>query len=346
MPDNDGVREITSELFGGARHVKRAKPDMSILIAMAEGHGEIDDIVAALARQTANVDRFEVLVVDDRQDPRNQQHLSKIKPAMAHRIHLRVFTTTRLGRASSNNIAIRHSSAELILFLAADYVPLPDLVTQHLAFHEANPDPRAAGLGPGLFPESIRQDAFCRWLEDSGSLFGVSFTRNMSLPTNFFYCANTSLKRSFLLNAGLFDESFPFDTTDDFELGIRLAQNGVRIFYLPGAIALHHHSVTFEERCEAIRRGGQSAFILEAKHPGSSSRIPIIKSLAQKHRIRVGYYWLRHQLFGRGSHSETYWAKELAAEFATGFESARLQSTTQAQDHHHPGGNHVDTTTI
>ena len=106
--------------------------------------------------------------------------------------------------------------------------------------HHEDPAPELVGIGPALFPESVRRDPFARWIEDSRNLWGVSFTHpNDELMDGWFYCGNTSAKRSFLTEAGGFDERFPDDAGDDAEFGLRLRARGMRTSYVPGALAIH-----------------------------------------------------------------------------------------------------------
>lgn len=72
-----------------------------------------------------------------------------------------------------------------------------------LRFHEANPELHSVGIGGGVCPAELRKNAFRRWLEDSGEQFGVSFTTGVEhFPGNFFYVANSSVKRELLGRAG------------------------------------------------------------------------------------------------------------------------------------------------
>jgi GT2 family glycosyltransferase len=171
-------------------------------------------------------------------------------------------------RAAAYNQGIRQTSGDIVLLLSDDFIPEPQLLEEHLALHESERADHVAGIGPGMFPESLRRDPFCRWLEDSGELFGLSFTTGPYPEiAGFFYSANTSLKRRFLMGDNLFDERIEVDAWDDYELGRRLFERGMEIHYLPRARAIHHHHVDLEARRQQMRRSGQAAAVFDRIYP-------------------------------------------------------------------------------
>jgi GT2 family glycosyltransferase len=193
-------------------------------------------------------------------------------------------------------VGIGLAKADLLLMLADDFIPCPDLVAEHLKAHRADPSEELVAIGPGLFPEGDRTNAFMKWLEDSGELFGVSFTRStVKLPHYYFYMANTSLKRAFLAKAGRFDESFPYDAMDDWEMGNRLLVRGMKNVYLPDAVAIHEHIIDLPERCRAMEQAGESSAIYDERRqrPGPWRHFleqPRVKHSARKRESREQRY--------------------------------------------------------
>jgi glycosyltransferase involved in cell wall biosynthesis len=177
------------------------------------------------------------------------------------------------ARAARNNLAATRAGGELLIFLADDFDPAPDLVAAHAAYHLLNPDLDAVGIGPGLFPDDVRRDAFARWLEDSGQIFGVPMRRTVpAWQRTFFYIANASIKKAKFDALGGFDEQFPYPAWDDYEFALRWVASGGYSQFIAGAIATHRHRVTFEERCAAMVRAGESARVLERLHPDAVHR--------------------------------------------------------------------------
>ncbi len=284
-----------------------SRPGISVVIAFSD-HTLLDPIVQALACQTVGTAVFEAILVDAIHVLDEQTVRRKVEQAAAAGLDIRYERIKRGGRAAANNYGIQQARAELVLLLADDFAPLPGLVAEHLALHDRQPQRHIVGVGPGIFPPQEKMSSFMRWLEDSGELMGVSFTRKDAvIPENFFCAGNTSAKKALLFAAGLFDEDFPYDAWDDYELGVRLSRIGMRTVYLPGAVAYHRHDVPVRERRRQMKRAGESAAIFERKHPGPhawqkacryapwcvelAAQWWLIKSLVRRDRQARGRYY-------------------------------------------------------
>jgi GT2 family glycosyltransferase len=238
--------------------------------------------------------------------------------------NFRFYDVNSGGRGFANNCGIERAEAPLVAIIAGDYVPGPNFVEAHLDFHRRHPQLEAVGIGPGLFPSQQRKDDFCRWLEDSGTLFGVSFTvPNPVVPEHFFCTANVSAKKKFLVEAGLFDNDFPYPAWDDFEMGLRLRAHGMRSSYVPDAIAIHRHAVNLQGRQASMRRAGESAFIFDGKYPGPQPWHKTCRKSPGLHRLRASLWKAGHALTGRQRWREKYYQSTLDAEFSAGYRGAK-----------------------
>jgi GT2 family glycosyltransferase len=274
----------------------------------------IQPVVAALAQQTFSPARFEVLVM----------HPGTPIPAHldAGELHLRqIDSGVYGGRAAAFNRGIREARADLVVLLAHDFVPCQGFLAAHLSAHESDPRPDFAAIGPAIFPPELRDSPFRRWLEDSGALFGVPFTSSQPPPPDFFWCANTSLKRRHLLADDLFDERLSLTAWDDYELGLRLRARGTEIRWVPEAMAIHEHPVTVAERRDVMQDAGISAARFDAKYPrahawhsGTDPNTPSLRTEAMAQWAR-----LRHALSHRESDAHTYFEKTLRAAFLRGY---------------------------
>lgn len=231
----------------------------------AFGHKSYD-FVAAFAAQQFDFARFEVIYADGRQ---RASTINAIESARVRwpRLNIRYVTTPSPARALGHNRGVAQARGDILIFLADDFEPTPDFLAQHVLFHQRCRDERAVAIGPGYFPEAIRRGAFCRWLEDGGSLFGVPMRRRQVIwPQTFFYDGNASLKRRFFARVGAFDERFLLDAWDDFEFGVRMVAAGGYSRFVPAA-AWHRHRVSLSERCAAIEASASAARLVEALHP-------------------------------------------------------------------------------
>jgi GT2 family glycosyltransferase len=259
------------------------------------------DFLASIAAQTHPHDALELIMVDAHARP------SAAAAFEAFRARHPVLSASRLhcataARASGSNLAAAHATGDLLIFLADDFDPSPDLVAAHVAYHTLNPELGAVGIGPGLFPDCVRRDFFARWLEDSGQIFGVPMRRTMAAwPRTFYYAGNASIKRAKFEALGGFDERFVHDAWDDYEFGLRWAASGGYSQFVAAAMATHRHALSFEERRAVMERAGESARTLELLHPDAGHewrallgreaqrRHPVLDEDAPTH-ARIAFY--------------------------------------------------------
>ncbi|HYU56867.1 MAG TPA: glycosyltransferase [Actinomycetota bacterium] len=236
---------------------------VSVVIALDED-GISERHLAPIAEQRpAGVD-LEVVMVDGTQPERTRGEALAAIRALDGRLDARFVEHSVQGRAAAVNRGLAETTAPLVVLVGNDFVPQHGWLAAHLDLHRRRPEPHVAGIGPALFPAELRTSPFLRWLEDSGRLFGVSFTRpDLPLLGLFFYGANTSLKRGFLERAGAFSEAFPGEAWDDYDVGERLFAAGMEVTYLPDAVCLHEHRITVVARREQMRRAGTAAAIME-----------------------------------------------------------------------------------
>jgi GT2 family glycosyltransferase len=278
------------------------------VIVAVSNHGNLPDLMDALEAQTIGADEFDVIAVNT-----GNVLDAQAADALARKRRLRIRAFDAIGsRAAAWNRGIAEATSDIVILLADDFVPGPHLVERHLRLHREDASPEVVGIGPTRFPEPIRRDRFARWIEDSGQLFGVSFTRSTGeLPPGWFYCANASAKRSFLMAAGGFDERFPHHAQDDAEFGTRLRARGMRSVYLPGALAIHDHPLTLRERQGQVREAGESLAIHDSiyqpPHPWRSG----VETRPLPSRSAVAWTWLRHVLARSDQDHAAYYERVL-----------------------------------
>jgi len=256
---------------------------------------------------------FEVIVVDAEPRRSISTAIEQARKKANGALDIQYLMIDKASRAAFNNFGVAQAKAELIVFCCNDFVPSPKYLEAHLRFHEQHPEPQFVGIGPGMFPDHQRKvSVFLRWLEDSGKLFGFSFTdKDVKMPSSYFGVFNASLKKDFFVEAVCFDECFPYPAWDDYEMGVRLTRNGMTSSLIPEAIAIHDHLVTFSERFQSVYRAGKSVAIFARK---ANDRLVTKQPMWKYSLHRLGL------LFGkRATLRERFWELTLDGAFVWGY---------------------------
>jgi GT2 family glycosyltransferase len=296
-------------------------PRVSVIISVHD-HDCLGKNLAALAHQGLPPSEFEVFVIDAEHAVDSESIVKQALSAEAKGLRLDYYNMPRSGRAAAWNKGINEASADLILLLSDDFVVTPGFLEAHLNAHEQDPREEFVALGPGIFPPDWEFTPFMHWMEKSGKLFGASFYDDQ-LPPDFFYGANVSLKKNFLIRAGLFDESFPYDAWEDYELGQRLLAWGMVVKYVPDAVAYHYHSYTLDDRCKAMMKAGESAAIYDKKYPArhpwhENTRLPV-----WLYAVCARIYLYMYRIFHRHKHLQRYWSHSLTHAFVAAYRNKK-----------------------
>lgn len=306
-------------------------PKISVIVPVDDYRPEFDPFFCQWLNQTATPESFELLVMTF-----NQQQLNQVNESLERHAHkrspelnIKVFLLDNIGksRARAMNFGVQQSRAPLLYLFGDDFIPSPGAVAAHLKFHEEHPDLHEVGVGMAFIPEEFRTP-FVVWLEESGSLFGVPFRPGMTeIRADFFYIANTSIKRQFFDEAGCFDETFRFHCSDDWELGQRLKELGLHSRLVPEAEAIHQHRVTMETRLVSIHESGQSSRSFEQHNP--EAQRPWAKTAAKSLRWLYAKAWLYEQLYritNRKHYLHSHFKSRLDAAFVEGYKNEPLHT--------------------
>lgn len=216
----------------------------------------LEETLEALASQTRRPD--EVLVVDDGSTDSTLEQLKSWQRQNGQRLSLRVLHQENARQGAARNLALRHATSEIILFLGDDIVPDPGCVAAHLEAH------RRLGAGAAVLglidwhEKGVRVTPFLRYVHLDGAQFAFAhMVDGEDLPFTNFYTSNISLARE-ILGEEPFDSAFTSYGWEDIEIGWRLSLRGVRIVYQTQARAQHRHPMTF--------RG----FLARQRHVGST----------------------------------------------------------------------------
>jgi GT2 family glycosyltransferase len=286
----------------------------------------------ALARQTLDRASFELVLAEDA-----AAEVPPAPPALP-------FVVTRLraeraGASAARNAGWRAAQAPLVLFLGDDIVASPQLLAEHLGWHERNPQDETGVLGSVEWARSLRRDAFMRWL-DAGIQFDYGSIDGTRAGAGHFYTANVSLKRVMLERTGGFDEKrFPF-LYEDIDLGVRLFEHGFSLLYNRDAAAEHLHQPRLEEWRERMRLVGAAERRWSELRPGERPYFhglfadAVSRPVASgRGRFLTGVVPAETPWLGPRTRTSTdlYFRQQLADAFLGGWEQAGNEMGTSSQ---------------
>jgi GT2 family glycosyltransferase len=290
--------------------IPRAVPAISVIVAQDSYRPTLACLDAFLS-QSVTSDMFEIIIVDWSAGESYETRTARAR-SHANAPTIKYARCKDRGRAAMNNLGVSLANAPLLCFCADDFVPGPTFVAAHLAHHELYPELNRIGVGGALAAPAMRDESpFLAWLEDNNLLFGVRFhDANVVVPPDYFYAANSSIKRELFERVGRFDEMLPFPTHDDWEFGRRLVRHDTVSEWIPGALCIHDHVLNLEERIEHMRQAGASAAMLN-RRSAHAPREQAARRRAQLRRFLTDLS--RDRLVG------TYWRLALACAYASAY---------------------------
>jgi glycosyltransferase involved in cell wall biosynthesis len=242
-------------------------------------------VLDALGRQQ-DAPEFEVVVIDDGSGDDTSARLAAYRP----RYPFRFFSQPNSGPAAARNRGVREARNRIVLFLGDDTVPEARLLCVHAAAHAEPHSCPVAVLGYTTWPRGRHVSPFLHHINEYGLQFGYGLIDDPdAVPFNFFYTTNVSLPRELLMEAGLFDTSFPHAAWEDIEVAYRLMQRGMRMLYRPEAVCRHHHDITFASFRRRQEKAGEAAAIFYKKHPelGDFLAVPLARSLPERRGLAL-----------------------------------------------------------
>lgn len=231
------------------------RPFFSVVVPTFNRLGRLRHVIAALERQTYPSEDFEVIVISDGSTDATDEYLKTLRSTM----RLRWFAQSNRGPAAARNVGIQNAIGEYIVFIDDDLVPEPRLLEEHARSHrEAGKD--VVVLGPLVTPECFEMTPWVRW-EQQMLMKGYEHLLRGDWPATArqFYSGNASLRRSYLVDAGGFDEGFR--RAEDVELAYRLAEKGVGFVFNMQAAGMHFAERSYRSWLDAAYTYGRNDVI-------------------------------------------------------------------------------------
>jgi GT2 family glycosyltransferase len=208
---------------------------------------------------------YEIVIVDDGSSDETGEMVRGLIASSPVRITYLRHKTNR-GPAATRNLGIKTSQGELILFMGDDAIATPNLLREHLKWHQENPENEVAILGHATWAKDMNITPLLEYLE-TGPQFAYPFIPDPNnVSFRYFYTINLSMKRNFLCTYGYFDEDFKLAMWEDIELGYRLSKYGLRLMYDKNAIAHHYHPTDLQQFLKRQYNVGRYAVLFLSKH--------------------------------------------------------------------------------
>lgn len=237
---------------------------ISVVIPTYNRREKLVNTLRAFGRQS--FDDFEVIVVDDGSSDGTGEMVNKIEWPFK----TKYFFQRNRGPAAARNLGVSQAVGEIIFFTGDDIIPSNNLLGEHIKKHTPG-NKRIAVLGYTRWAPQIKMTPFRSYIADYHFAYPTIKDEN-NVNWGLFYTSNISVHKSFLEEAGLFDEDFPFAAYEDTELSYRLAQKGLKIIFNKDALADHDHEISFKNYQKTMFNKGQAAVILANKVPALSRK--------------------------------------------------------------------------
>jgi glycosyltransferase involved in cell wall biosynthesis len=208
---------------------------VSIVIPTYNRSGLLRRTVPALAnQQTFEALTYEVIFVNNGSSDDTKTVLKEAVAQYPGKFRFQTIAPTG-GPSAPRNTGIRMATGDVVVILDDDVLPDSDMLIRHAQFHREHPEGHHCALGELYVPQDLRSDPMSVFHQ-----FPYDALRELDRLTYLhFWTCNVSVKRSFMLDAGMFDEKFL--AYEDILCGHKLAARGMHLHFLAAARGQHLH---------------------------------------------------------------------------------------------------------
>lgn len=196
-------------------------PQLSVIVPTYNRPAELRRCLQALAQQTFPQAAFEVLICDDGSTADIAAVVNEV--AATSGLPLRHLRQAQAGPAAARNLGIRNARGAIVAMTDSDTLPDANWLAELAAAFAAHP--QAVAVEGQVYAQN----------EGAFGLLGEG-------PTNrrggVYLTCNCAYRRAALVQAGGFDETFPYAAYEDVELAARVQPFG-EIVWQPRALVVH-----------------------------------------------------------------------------------------------------------
>lgn len=245
--------------------------DVSVIIPTLNAEHEIEDLLAALERQSLRP--MEILVVDSASD---DDTVPLVK--MHEGIRLLQIERCDFNHGSTRDMALRATTGDFVCFLTQDALPASDAYLERLVTPMVG-DPSIALVSGRQLPkaDARRFEQLVRSFNypDSPSVRSKSDLNKCGIKTFFASDSCSAYRRTAYLDCGGFEY---VNTNEDMLMAARFVASGLKVAYEPGAEVYHSHNLTPSQQFARNRAVGMfleshSDDLMHASEIGEGGRL-------------------------------------------------------------------------
>lgn len=257
-------------------------PEVSVVIPTYRRETRLSFALDALAAQTLDPARFEVIVVRTRVD-------GGARTSAPEDLPVRFLDSPTPGAAAQRNHGWRAAAAPLVAFTDDDCRPSPDWLERLLDAYRGD--------------DAILQGRTEADPEEKHLGYGVARSMWVVGPDQWYPTCNIAYPRALLERLDGFDEGFPAAWCEDTDLGLRANAMGVELAYVDDALVWH--AVHVRPIGAALREAAQrdSLPLVLARYPEQRKRLHLRLFVSDRHAKWVlaaagALLWRRSRLLG------------------------------------------------
>lgn len=240
----------------------------SIIVPVYNRPGEVDELLASLAKQTDK--GFETIIVEDGSTVRCEEQCEAFKD----KANVRYFYKCNEGRSIARNYGIDRADGDFFVFVDSDCILPPDYIQSLRQALKDNPTDCFGG--PDAAHESFTdtQKAINYSMTSfltTGGIRGGKISMEKFTPRTF----NMGYARKVYEKVGGFREMF----SEDIDMSTRIRLAGFRIMLFPDVEVFHKRRVDFRKFWRQVHVFGMSRITLQLLYPGSMKAVHWLPAL-------------------------------------------------------------------
>lgn len=245
--------------------------DVSVIIPTLNAEHEIEDLLAALERQSLRP--MEILIVDSASDDGT---VPLVK--MHEGIRLLQIERCDFNHGATRDMALRATTGDFVCFLTQDALPASDAYLERLVAPMVG-DPSIALVSGRQLPkaDARRFEQLVRGFNypDSSSVRSKRDFKKYGINTFFASDTCSAYRRTAYLECGGFEH---VNTNEDMLMAARFVASGLKVAYEPGAEVYHSHNLTPSQQFARNRAVGMfleshSDDLMHASEIGEGGRL-------------------------------------------------------------------------